>query len=214
MRHAVFAVLPMLLLIGCRSEVTNKPAAEVSEAAPPAPSIAEQAAGRGRAGVIKEQSSINFIGAKVTRDHVGQFRAFDGWIEYEGGQPSRISFQIDLSSVDTDTPRLTEHLKSTDFFDVARFPTATFVSTAITDAPAGSPAGTTHTVAGTLDLHGQRKEVRIPVRAERRDEGVRAQSEFTINRHDWGISYRGMADDLIREEVLIRLDLLFPPPTQ
>ena len=33
-----------------------------------------------------------------------------------------------------------------------------------------------------------------------------------INRQDWGISYRGMADDLIKDEVLIKLNLLFPPP--
>ena len=54
----------------------------------------------------------------------------------------------------------------------------------------------------------------IPVTAEVTPQGVRATSEFTINRHDWGISYRGMADDLIKDQVLLKLDLMFPPPPQ
>ena len=48
--------------------------------------------------------------------------------------------------------------------------------------------------------------------AEQNAEGVHAKSEFTINRHDWGISYKGAADDLIKDNVLMKLDLAFPPP--
>ena len=55
-------------------------------------------------------------------------------------------------------------------------------------------------------------EITVPVTTQQTAEGVRAKSEFTINRHDWGISYRGMADDLIKDNVLIKLDLMFPPP--
>ena len=65
---------------------------------------------------------------------------------------------------------------------------------------------------GTLDLHGVQKEVLIPVKAAQSADGVRTTSEFTINRHDWGISYKGAADDLIRDNVLMKLDLMFPPP--
>jgi polyisoprenoid-binding protein YceI len=215
MKHAFFLMLPLVALVACQSEITNKPAAEVSDAAPRSVAPGGQdPAGTTREDVIKHRSSINFVGAKVTRDHKGHFNDFDGWIEYQGPQPARISFEIDLSSVETDTPKLTEHLKTADFFDVARYPKATFVSSTVADAPAGSPPGTTHVLTGTLDLHGSQKEVRIPVTTERTAEGLRARSEFTINRHDWGISYRGMADDLIRDEVLMRLDLLFPPPPQ
>ena len=57
-----------------------------------------------------------------------------------------------------------------------------------------------------------KKEVTIPVVAQQTADGVRTTSEFTINRHDWGISYKGAADDLIKDNVLIKLDLVFPPP--
>lgn len=198
---------------GCKSEIDEKPAAEVTETTATTSDTASttQAAGTVTTPLVKEKSKIEFVGAKVTRDHHGQFNTFDGSIEYAGTQPSRLSFDIDLNSVETDTEKLTGHLKSPDFFDVAKYPKATFVSTSLTEAPAGSPNGTTHLLKGTLDLHGVKKEVEIPVIAETTPEGVHAKSEFTIDRHDWGISYKGAADDLIKDNVLIKLDLTFPP---
>lgn len=215
---SIFLTVSLLVFTtGCKSEVDTKPAAEVSETTA-ATATTDTAPAGVRANVIKEKSKIDFVGAKVTRDHKGGFRNFDGWIEYAGNTPSRLEFQIDLNSIFTDTEKLTGHLKTADFFDVAKYPTATFTSTSITPAAAGttstSTAGPapTHTVTGILDLHGVKKEVTFPVNAEVSAEGVRTKAEFTINRHDWGISYRGAADDLIKDNVLIRLDLLFPPP--
>jgi polyisoprenoid-binding protein YceI len=199
-----------LLLMACQSQVDTQPAAEVSETTAAAPTSTAPAQGASK--VITEKSKIEFVGAKVTRDHDGGFRDFDGHIEYAGGQPSKIAFEIDLDSIYTDEEKLTAHLKTADFFDVAKYPRATFVSSSIGPAAPGSPAGTTHTVSGILDLHGQKKAVTIPVVAQQTADGVRTTSNFTINRHDWGISYRGMADDLIKDNVLIKLDLQFPPP--
>jgi polyisoprenoid-binding protein YceI len=203
-------------LAACQqSEIDNKTAAEVSDTNASVSTTAPEtqpAANAVRADVIKEKSSINFVGAKVTRDHQGKFNDFDGAIEYVAGKPERISFDIDLNSIETDTEKLTGHLKSADFFDVAKHPRATFTSTSLTPAPAGNASGATHILTGTLDMHGVKKDVTVPVKAEQTAEGVRATSEFTINRHDWGISYRGAVDDLIKDEVLMRLDLFFPPP--
>jgi polyisoprenoid-binding protein YceI len=218
MKHSnLFLALSLAVLLpACqKSEIADKPAAEVSDTAVTASTpdtAAQPAANAVRADVIKEKSSINFVGAKVTRDHKGKFKNFDGAIEYVAGKPERISFDIDVASLETDEPKLDGHLKTADFFDVAKYPKATFTSTSLTAAPAGEASGATHVLTGTLDLHGVQKEVRIPVKAQQTAEGVHATSEFTINRHDWGISYRGMADDLIKDNVLIRLDLYFPPP--
>jgi polyisoprenoid-binding protein YceI len=213
----LLALSILVLLPACeKSEIANAPAAEVSDTGTTTPTTAPSTAPSGpvtTANVIKEKSSIDFVGAKVTRVHNGKFNAFDGSIEYAGARPQRISFDIDLNSIETDEEKLTAHLKSPDFFDVATHPKATFTSTSITEgAPAGSPPGTTHTVRGTLTMHGVTREVAFPVTAQQSPEGVRATSEFRIDRHDWGISYRGMADDLIKDDVLIKLNMLFPPP--
>ena len=214
-RSLIFA-LTLLAFVACqKSEITDKPAAEVTEtsATTATETTATQAAGATtQANVVKEKSKIEWVGAKVTRDHNGSFPNFDGTIEYAGGTPQKVSFDIDLATIQSDDEKLTGHLKSPDFFDVAKYPKATFTSTSLTPADATAPAGTTHMLRGTLDLHGVQKEVVIPVKAEQTAEGVRTTSEFTINRHDWGISYRGMADDLIKDNVLIKLDLMFPPP--
>lgn len=215
-RSLFFVVSLLLVLPACqKSEITDKPAAEVSETTGTTATVAMNQTPPASAQVgkvIREKSRIEFVGAKVTRDHQGRFNTFDGWIEYAGGKPSRIAFDIDMNDIWTDDEKLTGHLKSPDFFDVAKYPKATFVSTSLTEAPAGTQGGATHILKGNLNLHGVEKEVTVPVIATQSAEGVRTKSEFTIDRHDWGVSYKGMADDLIKDNVLIKLDLLFPPP--
>ena len=210
----ILAASMLVFGAGCyKSEISEKPAAEVTQTT--ATDVAATTTTGGvTSQVIKEKSKIEFVGAKVTRDHKGKFNNFDGSIQYDGTTPSRIAFDIDLTSIETDTEDLTKHLKTADFFDVAQYPKATFVSTSLTPAPPGSKegTGTTHMLTGTLDLHGVQKQVTIPVKAVVTAEGVRTTSEFTIRRQDWGISYRGMADDLIKDDVLLKLDLMFPPP--
>jgi polyisoprenoid-binding protein YceI len=210
----------LILVLGvfstaCRESAVDQatPAAVTESSATTETATASDAPVAGtRTNVIKEKSKIEWVGAKVTRDHDGKFNNFDGWIEYVGGQPTNISFDIDTTSIQSDDEKLTGHLKSPDFFDVAKFPKATFVSTSLTPAAAGAPAGATHELKGNLTMHGVTKEVTIPVKAEQTAEGVRTTSEFSINRHDWGISYKGAADDLIKDNVVIKLDLMFPPP--
>jgi polyisoprenoid-binding protein YceI len=211
----LLALSLLTLGTGCRkSEIDEKPAAEVAAAtSTETTTTAPDTTGATvTSNVIKDKSSIEFVAAKVTRDHKGKFNNFDGSIAYSGGKPTGVTFEIDLNSVETDTEKLTAHLKTPDFFDVAKYPKATFTSTSLTEAPPGSPAGTTHELRGVLDLHGEKKDVTIPVKAEVTAEGVRTTSEFTINRHDWTIDYKGMADDLIKDNVLMKLNLLFPPP--
>ncbi len=211
-RSLILAFSILTLVTACRkSEVDEKPAADVTATTATATET-QPMAGATVAKVIKEKSRIDWVAAKVTRDHKGKFNSFDGSIDYVSGKPMRIAFEIDLTSIEADEPKLTGHLKTPDFFDVARYPKATFVSTSIEPAPAGSPGGITHVVAGNLNMHGVEKAVTIPVMTAVSAEGVRTTSEFTINRHDWSISYKGAADDLIKDNVLIKLDLAFPPP--
>jgi polyisoprenoid-binding protein YceI len=207
-------VISLAAATACTSEIDNKPAAQVSDVSASDTATATETASKGgpvvTVPVIKEASSIGFIGAKVTRDHVGTFKTFDGSIEYAGQQPNRISFEIDPGSAVTDTEKLDAHLRSADFFDVANHPKATFTSQNIREEIGAD--GSTHRIDGILNLRGVDKAISFPVKVEKLPDGVRATSEFTINRKDWNVSYTGAADDLIKDDVLIRLDLRFPPP--
>jgi polyisoprenoid-binding protein YceI len=90
---------------------------------------------------------------------------------------------IDTTSLFTQFDMLTTHLKSPDFFEVRRFPTAKFESTKIETGPTGSQ------VTGKLTLHGVTNEVTFPAKLEVTTSGISLKSEFTINRLDFGINY-------------------------
>jgi polyisoprenoid-binding protein YceI len=151
-------------------------------------------------------SSIEFVGAKLTRKHAGKLGRFRGSIQLVDNEPAKsfVSVTIDMASIDSDDPKLTRHLKSPDFFDVEKFPKATFTSTSIVAEPR---AGATHTITGNLELHGVTKQLAFPAQIKRMSAAVEATAEFSINRKDFGVAYSGMAGDLIKEEVLLMLRL-------
>ena len=155
--------------------------------------------------ITPSNSKVEFVGAKVTASHPGGFTDFAGKVEI--GDPiekSQIEVTIQTASLYADKEKLTKHLKSPDFFDVGTFPTATFRSAEIKKSADG------HTVAGDLTLHGVTKRIAFPVTVTATDGAISASAEFSINRQDYGISYPGMRDDLIRDLVVIKLSLKLP----
>ena len=116
-----------------------------------------------------------------------------------------------MGSTWTDTDRLTGHLKSPDFFDVAKFPKSTFETTGITKGNTDAKAkDATHTVTGNLTLHGVTKSIQFPARIGVTPDAATLDSEFFLNRKDFQINYPGMANDLIRDEVVINLAIRAP----
>jgi len=154
-------------------------------------------------------SHVDFVAAKITRTHNGGFRDVSGRIDFDPANVlrSRIQMRVETASLFADVPRLEQHLKSPDFFDVARFPEATFRSTSIA---LGGANGATHTVTGDLTIHGHTKSLALPVTIEVDAGAVTARSEVTLDRRDFGLVYPGMPDDLIRDEVVLRISLRAP----
>lgn len=195
---AVPAFASLALLTGCANPADNKPAAEVTEAQEVAAPSAEAVAY-----TITPESTLTFVGSKVTGSHDGGFKTFTGTISVPGEDltQAQVAIEIDMNSTWSDNDGLTEHLKNADFFDVPTYPTAKFTTTAIAKTEAG------YEVTGNLELHGQTKSITFPAQITMADGKVTAQAEFSINRSDWGIVYPGKTDDLIREEVVITFDL-------
>jgi polyisoprenoid-binding protein YceI len=155
----------------------------------------------------QKRSSVEFVGAKLTRKHAGKFANFRGTIQLVGGEVTNgaVTVVVDTASLGADDERLTRHLKSPDFLHVERFPKAAFTSTSI---QAGGPDGTTHTITGNLELHGVTKQLSFPAKVRVLAEAVEVTAEFSILRKEFGINYDGVAGDLIKNDVLllIRLD--------
>lgn len=70
---------------------------------------------------------------------------------------STVTATIDVSTIDTGVDQRDTHLKSADFFEVAKYPTASFASTGVTKSAGGL------TVNGNLTLHGVTKPVVLEV---------------------------------------------------
>ncbi len=186
----------------------SKPASKTAPAAPAA-TTAAPAAGTSKALAYSPDSKVEFVGSKVTGKHEGGFKAFTGGVELADGKAevAKVTADIDMASTYTDNEKLTGHLKAPDFFDVAKYPKATFVSTEI---KTGGEKGATHTITGDFTLHGVTKSISFPAKVEVTGDAVKISSEFFIKRKDFGISYPGMTNDLIRDEVVIKLTLTSP----
>lgn len=198
--------LALFALAACDDPAKGKAKAVASEPAPAA-SVAEKAAAPTvRYDFDGSSSKVEWLGSKVTGKHDGGFRAFQGHVSLVDGalDKSTVTVEIDTASIFSDEDKLTAHLKSADFFEVEKFPKASFTSTEI---KAGGDKGASHTVTGNLTLHGVTKSISFPATLRATDTGVEADAEFAINRKDFGLVYAGMPDDLIRDDVVIKLTI-------
>lgn len=207
-RKCLLAAL-VLFPLGCGSEHTeNAPRAQVESAETEEPPSAPASTATSL-DIAVAQSSLGFTGAKVTGSHDGSFGEWSGTIALDDASAvTGAQITIQTASLNADHPRLTRHLRSDDFFDVERFPTAEFRSLSLT--PASGEGGTTHRIRGNLTLHGQTRAITFPARIQVSDAEVRAQARFTINRQEFGLTYPGMPDDLIRDEVVVHFDVVAP----
>lgn len=194
-----FSLLFVGAVAACADPVGDAPRAQTVSSSTPA--AAPPPADAPLYTFSQDGSRIDFVGAKVTNKHDGGFRAFKGTITGTAQQP-RVDVEIDMASVWSDAEKLTGHLKSPDFFDVAKFPTARFTSTSI----AWNADGTS-TVTGDLTLHGVTKRIAFPATITASGETATARAAFGIDRKDFAIVYPGMPDDLIKDEVLLKLDV-------
>ncbi len=206
----------------CADPAANKPKAETSapsstaansataptltEAAKPGVLANFKATGTELA-ITPENSKVEFTGSKVTGKHDGGFKTFKGIIDLVGdkAETSRVLVDIDMASVFSDADGLTKHLQTGDFFEVEKFPKSSFVSTKI--EPDTAKGAGNYTVTGDLEMRGVKKSVKFPATITITPADVAVKAEFAINRKDFGIVYAGKADDLIRDDVVIKLDL-------
>ena len=199
---AITILIGLMFVTACNDPAADQPKASTGAATQASP--AQNVAGT-RYVITPQTSKVEFIGSKVTGSHNGSFQQFSGEINYAGApERSRVSVTMDANSLTTDDPKLTQHLKTADFFDVAKFPQATFTSTEIKQ---GGTGGASHTVTGNLTLHGVTKSVTFPATINVTPDVANVDANFSINRKDFGINYAGAQDNLIRDDVVLKLTI-------
>lgn len=201
--------LPLALAAtGCEDPSENVTAAKVAdskkgvEAAGQAVKKAVDTAGAKKFAFSGENSKIGFVGSKVTGSHDGGFKSFSGTVGVDNGRVVAVNVEIDMDSTWSDSEKLTGHLKSPDFFNVEKNPKAMFASTKVESGDDGKA-----TVSGDLTLNGIKKAISFPATIKVGTDVVNVDTEFSINRRDFNINYAGKANDLIRDGVVIKLDI-------
>ena len=206
-------LLTLLLVVGCTGDIGKDKVNAVEEGKSASVEKAAEAPKTDGAtsvtwSVDPAQSKISALSAKVVGKHPIDFHDYQGTIKTTGDQVNAIRFEIQMSTLTTDHPKLQEHLLNEDFFWVEQFPTASFESAGIS---AGSDQeGMTHTVSGDLTIRGTSHMVRFPAQIEVSDSGVKAQTEFVIDRQNFDITYKGRADNLIQDDVVLTVNFVAP----
>ncbi len=128
----------------------------------------------------------------------GRFSKFNGAVMYDEADPTKSSVEltIDAASINTDNEKRDEHLRSADFFDVAKFPTLTFKSTKVEKT---EQAGM-YKMTGDLTMVGVTKPVTVMVEVIGigPDAWGGTRGGFTVtgslNRKDYGLVWNKTLD--------------------
>jgi len=142
----------------------------------------------------------------------GGFGKVTGSAKYDGKdfKDASVEATIDATSIDTHNTQRDEHLKSADFFDVAKYPTITFKSKSFKKTSAGFD------MVGDLTMHGVTKPVTLhaekfsaPVKMGT-DMHIGTSATAKINRKDFGVSFNKVLDNggaMLGEDVNITIEI-------
>ena len=131
----------------------------------------------------------HFGGLSVWR---GKFDTSSGTIVLDKAKGAgTVDITVDASSIDFGNPKLNEHAKSAEMFDVAKYPTATYKGK-LTGFKDGAPT----MVEGSFTLHGVTKPLNLTINSFKcvnspmdKKEHCGADASGTLNRADYGIAF-------------------------
>lgn len=143
----------------------------------------------------------------------GTFHAFEANIVADAFDLTSADIQltVDLNSVDTRNKDRDAHLRTADFFDIEKFPSLVFTSTAITKTDDGE-----YSVVGDVNLHGVTRSEKFTVSFEGAgkdpwgNEKVGFSAAGSLKRSDYGLTYNALLETggvLIGDEVKISIEI-------
>jgi polyisoprenoid-binding protein YceI len=155
-------------------------------------------------------SEVDFSVSHLTISRVhGRFGHVTATLTLDEGDiaKSSVTATIEVTGVDTGEEARNNHLKTDSFFDVAKFPTATFTSTSVTKTADGL------SIAGNLTLHGVTKPVLLiatgptgPVPGMDHKQHAGFSASTTVSRSAFGIG-NSFPSSAIGDEVKLNIEL-------
>jgi polyisoprenoid-binding protein YceI len=139
---------------------------------------------------------------------LGRLRVKDGWFQFDPNDiaSAKVYVEIDLASVDMGDQKWSDTIRSGQFFDASRFPTARYTSKSVT-----AKDKTSGTIHGDLILHGVTKPIDVDFKFNRvandpytfkRKAGFSAQAK--LNRNDFDMK---RYQDVVGQEVTLTIEI-------
>ncbi len=170
--------------------------------------------------VDKSESTLSWKAKKVTGEHFGKVPLTDANLSYEDGRITGGSFEIDMTALtveDIEDPesnkKLTDHLKSDDFFSVEKHGKSKFQ---ITEAKSSN--GTDYEITGDLTIKEITNSVTFPAKVETNGNKITAVANIVFDRTNFDIKFRSgnyfenLADRLIYDDVELDVKLVATNP--
>lgn len=155
--------------------------------------------------LLPAQSEIAFTSRQMGVPVQGRFKAFEADVDFDPAHPeaARIALRIALASAAIGTAETEAELAKPGWFDTRRFPTATFVASAVRPAGPGR-----FDIAGKLTIKGSARDLVVPVTLQQDGAQTTANGSFVLRRSDWRIGDGDWSDpSLVADEVQVRFRL-------
>lgn len=170
-------------------------------------------------GIKKEisaaESNVEWVGKKITGEHNGTVDISNGEIFIDKNEVTGGSFEIDFTTIKVidikdaeSNAKLTNHLKSGDFFATDNHPKGKFEIISVNKV-----SGDKYNITGDLNIKGISKEISFPAEIKISDSKVTATADFEIDRTLWDIQYRSgkffenLGDKLISDNFQIKFNI-------
>lgn len=165
--------------------------------------------------VEPSKSQITYVGKKVTGEHTGNVTIKSGSITLKGEEITAGEFVADMNTLtSTDLTdqeynnKYVTHMKSPDFFDTAKYPTASLKIKSSKKTAKGLE------VKGDLTMIGQTKPVSFIVTdIKKTDSTFSGKANLALNRTLWGLKYgsnsffKGLGDKAIHDEFTLAVEI-------
>lgn len=211
MKKISILILALGLVVSCQKDQQNN-----------TPKKVEQVADAQQYILDKENSNIHWTGYKVLKSentsHFGTMKFGEGEIGIKDNQVVSGKFTADVKSlICTDLAENKEaagnlegHLKSADFFDVEKFPTATFEITKVTNSEQGDYNAI---IEGNLTIKGVTKAVSFNANIKANEQEVSIATEPTdIDRSLFGVNFQSPVENgVIKNEITLQISVKAQP---
>ena len=210
--YYLLAAVALFIATSCSSKSGNK--VDASDAKEATANVGSQ-----KLVVDTLASTVAWKGYKPGGSHHGTLGIKQGELSVENGELVSGTFTLDMNKIlceDLTDAKMNEqlvgHLKSADFFDVAKYPEGKFTITTVEKLNDGVNS---HGISGNLELKGASKNITFDAKVTNEGSSYKATTAtFTIDRTQWGVNYgsknifKDLKDSFINDDMEVTITIV------